>query len=291
MSNDILACFDGGGIRGLAAMKFYSTFLQNSQPVQPEYFGGTSVGAIIAASLAFGKSSNDTLNWFKGNVNRIFKRDVFRMIQCLDNILGPKYNGAGLKECLSEFFHNVKLSDSLYPLFIVSYDASSSSPVVFSSLNGDHKDLLLVDCLMASTAAQTFFPPYEFNGGVYVDGGTASNAPGQLIYSLLKEDNIKLLSIGCGDSTQPLNRKDIGGGGTLSWMRHILDLLFDGTEEVSDVALRNNLGDKYVRINKQGIKNIKLDDTSDQSIDYLLQLGLDLYKNNREKLDKFLSIN
>ena len=56
-------------------------------------------------------------------------------------------------------------------------DSTYPRGVVFSNLNEDQEDIRLVDMMMASSAAPSYFAQYHIDDRCYVDGGLSNCDP------------------------------------------------------------------------------------------------------------------
>lgn len=269
-----ILALDGGGIRGAISATILERVQEKiGQPLN-EYFdliAGTSTGSILAASLVLGKNPQELINIYKNQGEQIFKTNFFRK-----NIgywlKQPKYSNEGLKTVLKEHFGEITLenlreeSKKLYPssnpkatLLILAYNTTQRATNFFLSPLVDEKPWYqkakLWEVCLSSSAAPTFFPPYQFDSfqetstesaGEYtfVDGGVAANNPSlaALVHALdiekidgqrLKIEDISLLSIGTGRTTKPLNFKKVNSWGALNWASQIPEVFMGGQFQIT----------------------------------------------------------
>jgi hypothetical protein len=200
---------DGGGICGAFVAGFLAGVEEEiGQPVG-QYFdliAGTSTGGIIAAALAFREPALRLEEFYRDRGPLIFERRkvvlstwlkrrlrsvgflVERMARCFgaeldcDYLLKTKYENGLLRDALTKVFGNKRLGEAKSRLVIPSIDLVHGQTKVFKTkhlphLNLDHR-MPVVDVLMATTAAPTFFPHAEIqDGSAYVDGGLWANNP------------------------------------------------------------------------------------------------------------------
>ena len=167
-------------------------------------------------------------------------------------------------------------------LLILAYSTSQRytsfflSPIVDE--NPWYKYANLWEVCLSSASAPTFFPPYKFdldrnslqNIGTgspaeytFVDGGVAANNPslGALVHTLdiekidgekIKLEDIALLSIGTGRTTEPLEFQEVNGWGALNWASHIPDVFMGGqfqiTADLCSQLIRSVNPNGYLRI-------------------------------------------
>jgi patatin-like phospholipase/acyl hydrolase len=188
-----------------------------------DYVGGTSCGAIIAALIAMGKSTDDIRTFFVESCP-----DMFLKARLWER-WHSKFRNDALSARLREIFGDVKLgSDRLQTLLmLVLSNASTNSPwPVCNNPAAKYNDRLQPDSnlelplwqlVRASTAAPTYFPPELIHVGtrpfVFVDGAMTMyhNPAFQLflmatadVYRLRWEvgvERLLLISVGSGNST------------------------------------------------------------------------------------------
>lgn len=161
-------------------------------------------------------------------------------------------------------------SNTLHPnsnpkarLLILAYSTSQRYTNFFLSplVDADpwYKDAKLWEVCLSSASAPTFFPPYKFNVSqdlpvglgsdypaeyTFVDGGVAANNPslGALVHTLgieklegekIKLQDISLLSIGTGRTTESLEFHQVNGWGALGWASHIPDVFMGGQFQIT----------------------------------------------------------
>lgn len=201
-----LLAIDGGGIRGVIALKVLERIenllrLESGRPDLTlgqyfDYIAGTSTGAIIAAGLSYGLSIGDMIALY-----RVHGADIFRPAPFY-RYWYYRYDPRGLESILRQTFGEATTlgSDRLKTLLMmVLHNATTDSPWPLSSnpqamFNQRHDnggrsnlDLPLWQLVRASAAAPLFFPPMEISIGhqtfLFMDGGvTPYNNPAYLLY-------------------------------------------------------------------------------------------------------------
>ena len=269
-----ILALDGGGIRGVISAQILERVQEKiGQPLN-EYFdliAGTSTGSILAASLVLGKNPQELIKIYKDQGEQIFQTNFFRK-----NIgywlKQPKYSNEGLKTVLKYHFGEITLenlreeSKKLYPssnpkatLLILAYNTTQRATNFFLSPLVDEKPWYqkakLWEVCLSSSAAPTFFPPYQFDlfqetstesAGEYtfVDGGVAANNPSlaALVHALgiekidgqrLNIEDISLLSIGTGRTTKPLEFETVNSWGALDWASQIPEVFMGGQFQIT----------------------------------------------------------
>ncbi len=265
---------DGGGIRGaltLGYLKKIEDILKARFHEKPDFrlcdyfdlIGGTSTGAIIAASLAIGKTVDEIKNLYMDLGGKIFgeKRNWWDF-----NRLKATYNYKPMEEGLKQAFGEIKLGgDEIKTgLCIVAKRADTNSiwPLInhpegkfFDSSEGKNKDLDLWRVVRASTAAPTYFAPQmiEVSAGqtaAFIDGGLSmANNPSLTLLMVatlsgfkfhwpMGEDKILLVSVGTGYGVFKKKYKEIDKATLLSWAANIPEMLMQDASWQNQVLLQ-----------------------------------------------------
>lgn len=175
----------GGGVRGMAHVPVLEAL--DAMGLRPVAIAGTSMGAIIGALYASGRSGLD--------IRKLVRSITIRKGETLRQILGrrdalfrwlgamtPDFRGRGLLrtdrfiQLLADEIGCATFEDLAIPLTVVATDYGSAGQVAISS--GE-----LLPAIQASMAVPGAFPPVERGGRVLVDGGLVNLVP----YDLLPE--------------------------------------------------------------------------------------------------------
>lgn len=169
---------DGGGIKGVFAASFLAQIEEECDVRICDYFdliAGTSTGGIIAAALAVGIPVKDILEMYMTNGKKIFPKNRRWMLS------KGKYDSKPLQEALGMVFEQKCIKDCKTRLLMPAFNLESGKVRVFKTPHADDlwhdKDLKIVDCVLATTAAPLYFQPHGMKGGTYVDGGIGANNP------------------------------------------------------------------------------------------------------------------
>ncbi|MEB2607699.1 patatin-like phospholipase family protein [Burkholderia cenocepacia] len=246
MTFKILSC-DGGGIRGLITALLIQDLDRRSRIIaSADGFAGTSTGGLIALGLARGVSISEIVDIYRTKGPVIFrengawlaqKQALEQHPQALEQgtvLAGPgvfqcQYVNTGLQEIAKSLVGNGKLADLSRFVAINSarlWDPPTKSwaPCTFSNGNGNaYRNVSLFDAALATSAAPTYFPPYEIAGlGYFADGGVFANNPSvSAIAEALASrragslDDVRLLSLGTG--TSPVGIAPDAVGNPLTW--------------------------------------------------------------------------
>eukprot|EP01116_Phalansterium_solitarium_P025298 TRINITY_DN9599_c0_g1_i1.p1 TRINITY_DN9599_c0_g1~~TRINITY_DN9599_c0_g1_i1.p1 ORF type:complete len:482 (+),score=89.54 TRINITY_DN9599_c0_g1_i1:91-1536(+) len=278
---------DGGGVRAVLQSIILKRLMAESPGLldQIDMFAGTSAGAITATALATGLMPDDVLSMWQGLASKVFSERFLTRMARLDNCIGAPYSNVPLRQALEERFGTRTLADVNRRLFIPSFKLDTLvgpdgtqrrwGPTFFHNLDGSQSaDHTLVDVLLRTSAAPTYFPIYQG----YIDGGVFANNPAMsavvaALSSGVALQDIVVLSISTGYRPKSINAHQIGNGnwGLYDWGFQIVDLLFDSSVECTDYQVLSLLGDRYQRIDPLLPVNYGLDQAS--AIPQLEKLG------------------
>jgi len=192
-SNTVGVALGGGGVRGLAHVPALETI--DACGITPTVMAGTSMGAIIGALYASGKSARE----IRGIVQQHIVarddgiKDVYAKKDSLMKWLHSvrlAWKGSGILEAdgflrhLIEQMDVTRFEDLKIPLHVVATDFYSGESVVFDS--GP-----LLPALKASMSIPGVFVPVEHEGRILVDGGVSNNLP----YDILLNECDKTIAI------------------------------------------------------------------------------------------------
>ncbi len=309
---------DGGGIRGALSATILKQvekqILEQEGQSLSQYFdliAGTSTGSILAAGTALGLNAETMFNLYQKQGNDIFSpqtRCLRKWLPGGGELFFPftRYSNKGLIKVLKEnlIFQDKKgsppptlvdierSSKKLPSLLILAYNTSDSYTEYFAS-NATYREggeptwnakIPIWQACVCSSAAPTFFPPYELvapaaQGGEkfnnYIDGGVAANNPdlaaithsaytktrinpdGSLNESGLALSDMSVLSIGTGKVKHSFDYKTVDSWGLIDWARQISDIFMAAptdfeekvTRQLLSIASSKKLSERYLRLN------------------------------------------
>lgn len=150
----------GGGILGAAHIGALKAIEERG--IEISYISGTSIGALVGALYAFGKS------W-----EQIYEIASHMTWLDITSISLSKYGlltNENLAKLIVEEIGNKKLEDSPIPLQMVATNASNGDKVILSKGS-------VADAVMASTCIPGLFKPVEIDSELLIDGGIVENVP------------------------------------------------------------------------------------------------------------------
>ncbi len=251
---------DGGGLKGLFQASFLAGWEEAKGRRVTDYFDlitGTSTGGIIALGLGMGFPAKELLDFYATEALSIFPPAA---LAGLKHYVAVKYDAGGLEVALAKHFGTRKLGESKIPLIIPSYYPKANDVYLFKTphhrrLQNDYRELV-VDVARATSAAPTYFKPYEGQNGVeLVDGGVWANNPVMIGiseamgYFEVPQSNVAALRIGTTTEAISLN-KHPEAGGTISMARAAIDFMMRGQELSASNMAKHLLGkDRYHEVN------------------------------------------
>jgi patatin-like phospholipase/acyl hydrolase len=168
MNNKInILSIDGGGSRGIIPLTILNFLYNNNINIieKYEYYSGSSVGVLIICMLLSPhinidiKDINKLKDEFMKLVTKIFNNSYYNMITTLYGYIGPKYNNIYLYNILKEYFGDLTIGDLKGKIIIPLFDILSNEIIIIDTEN--NSDFKIIDLIMASTAAPTYFKSYE----------------------------------------------------------------------------------------------------------------------------------
>lgn len=173
----------GGGAKGMAHLGVFRALQEAGIPV--DMVAGTSIGAIMAATLALGWSQEEMLQigqqvFLGQNISGDYQLPFYALIK-----------GQRKEQVLRALF-DYQIEDLWYDFRCVSCDLSTNQLHV-------HERGSLWRALMASSALPGVFPPFIEEGRFLVDGALINNLPGDL----LREQGAQyLISVDVNNATE-----------------------------------------------------------------------------------------
>jgi patatin-like phospholipase/acyl hydrolase len=266
-----ILAIDGGGIRGVFPAAYLAEiekrFLQGRSIAHSfDMIAGTSTGGIIALALADGLTAQEALKIYVDRGDRIFppRRGLGKVARFFRWTRAPKYDGEALKSELLDVFGDKVLDAAGTRLVIPSFEGRHGEPFIYKTPHHPdyqkdrHKKFAHV--ALHTTAAPTYFAGVEDDGYVMLDGGLWANNPvmnavvdALACYDIAREQ-IRVLSLGTGDSTFTVPER-VRNGGIAHWA------LLRAFTAASRAQSKNALGQTYLLIGKSNVLRIDVPET------------------------------
>lgn len=285
---------DGGGVRTYIPLRILNEIEKRTNHSITElfdYMTGVSASSLIINLLLL-KDTHGKPQYNTSQILEIFTKECYNIFyytylgrcKTVWGLFGPKYCNTSFQEVLNKYFGDKKLGDLIKPSCILSYDLISSKSYYFNSL--ENPNLKISDCILASTAAPTYFYPYTFplnerdtNEYLFIDGGVVTNNPAEICFlkaieyyssnnlNVGNNPNFLTLSLGTGYS---ISSKNLNNSyfGLFSWSYNILDTLFSANSNsqsselsiLNKIMMKENNKNKFYRVDVPLKDFIYLDD-------------------------------
>jgi hypothetical protein len=265
---------DGGGIRGVFPAAYLAEiekrFLGGASVARHfDMIAGTSTGGIIALALAHGMTAQQALQIYVQRGERIFpvRTGAKKWAHLAKWLFKPKQDQSALKEQLLEIFGDKVLDDATKRLVIPSFEGLHGEPFLYKTPHHPdyqkdrHKKFAHV--ALHTTAAPSYYPAVDDDGYVMIDGGIWANNPvmNALVDALacydIRREQVRILSIGTGDSTFTVDEKARAGGATdWAFMRSF--------NAAARAQSKNALGQAYLLVGKSNVARIDAPESDSQ---------------------------
>lgn len=257
----------GGGTQGFYAACVLEHVEARVGPLVEVYAaaGGTSIGAALAAGVALGVPAKAMRAAVRAHAPKIFKPlgapdpRIEKMVAAARGTARARHRTEPWRETLEGLLGGARMRDARIPLSIPAInlteggrlDVFRSHPL--SSADPD-PDTPVVEAVLASSAAPTFFRPHRWNGVVYADGGMAANAPDAMLVAEAGRrwpgQEVAMLSVGTGLSVFAAELEGELDWGVAQWVRgnRIANLSMAASQNGPISVARTALGDRHCRI-------------------------------------------
>lgn len=235
----VIFTFDGGGLYAIGPLQY----LKNTN-YKPDYFVGTSAGAIIAllAALPEDYSWQECYDMFMEYGPIVFKKpNIFWKL----NPWKPKFDNKNMIKAFSKVFKNYRMCDLAIPTTIILTNTRTGKPEIVDQ----NSTRYILDVLLDTTAAPTVF---EITSE-YCDGSLSSNNPSIFaIINIIKNykniNDYNLVSFNTNGEYYKghnLNRRL----NLLQYIYPVIDATFSSVEESSHILCKSLFDeDSYMRI-------------------------------------------
>lgn len=322
---------DGGGVRGMIAAVLLDALdgerraLGATRPLSDcfDLIAGTSSGALIAAGLAAPNAAGDgprrtpaeLRDLFRGRSREIFPFRMLCRIPILGRLrqfFGPLYDPSSLAAVLSDELGENQFVNLRRNLLVSAYSIDPRDAVFFrggpdyadGTPADDFAHVSLVDAVLGSAAAPTYFPPHQIKnpktGMVWtaVDGAIFINDPAIAAFAeaavLFPEDDIQIVSVGAGRTVQAYPFSASRGWGFLEWLSPVgpyrtplLSAMADGQVRAVHASMTKLIADRYQRFDYDlvpALGSTNIDDASRRNVKRLEQGALQMAEALRPRL-------
>ena len=271
-----ILALDGGGIKGIFPAAILATLEEEQLDGKGigQYFdliAGTSTGGILALGMGAGMTASEILKMYLEQGHLVFPTNERGMKGRIRRLFSAQYDRRALDGLLRETFGQTTLRESKRRLLIPSTEGRNGEVWVFKTphhpdyrLDGDE---LMNSVASATSAAPTYFTPFERRGHTFLDGGIWANNPtmAALVETLscftTKPEDVRILSIGCGQKPFQVTEGQVKNSGMAHW-KNIIDVAM----YLQSVTAVNQAGlligrDRITRLDRpDGSRPVDLDD-------------------------------
>jgi len=257
----------GGGFRGVFTASFLRQCEKEWGPVwldRFQLFAGTSVGALLAAGLAAGRTAEQLVGAMKTHGPKIFAR---RRLDGPRRLFGSaSYSNEPLREAAKAVLGaqaDILLSDFPGKLVVTAVNFSRGKTELFTSAGlagANASKVKLVEAILASAAAPTFFPFVKIDRYEYADGGLVANAPDvvALIEAMRRQradiERSYMLSVGTASWSDGVEvGEEPGKPGIIQslWGRRLVQTTMAAQEDLALQQIRILMKDRHVRVDRE----------------------------------------
>jgi predicted patatin/cPLA2 family phospholipase len=307
-------CITGGGIRDV----FPAQFLDNMRTKLDlnmskfDLIVGVSGGALLALYTA---ANIDKLDAKILNQKPLKFIDLFSQVNLRkmcdksrwDHIMGeiqfsPVYDGKGKVNVLKKYFENSKLGEYKTRVAVPIYNITKKTTEIFTTYDEECKNYTTWSVADATSAAVPYYPAVKLkNGDKYIDGGYSSCNPVLIAYSEAQrlfgtQTPIRMLSLGTGyqDYGNHWQQANVEEWGAIQWICNgLLDLVMDAPNELAleqtqKIMSMHGNDNRLLHINIP-IRQIKIDDTTEESVNHLINAGHQAFQSYQSDLVDFLN--
>lgn len=326
---------DGGGVRGIIPAMILAELERRAKIPSAklfDYIVGTSTGGILALGVTRPNpsepreplySAERLVGLYESDAVKIFPKDPLRTVRGLS---GPKYSPEGLERVLETYFGNARVSDALTNVLITAYALELREHFIFSNRR-DSSLFYMRDAARATSAAPTYFPPFQFRIPRWliererlnpettitklslIDGGVFANNPAFYGLSAIRKEEILyrtgrygdnrpwlVLSLGTGQVPASASFEGVENAsswGLLDWAGPLVDIVFSesgmgqGPERTGIVGF----GEYYFRLQPQlDAVTTRLDNASAGNIQKLKEIVYDYVRREEKTLASVVAL-
>ncbi|WP_430454882.1 patatin-like phospholipase family protein [Rhodopirellula europaea] len=265
-----ILAFDGGGVRGVFQACLVNELHKRTGLLNHvTAFAGTSTGALMAACLAWDIRRIDEAVDLYARIGS----DVFTGLKQTPRKLfpfSPNYSADRLAAGLKSFFScdgsSPEFASCKTRCLVFAISLGTHEVITFDSRFPSPRNLSVIDVLLSSSAAPTYFRPHTFSNRLFVDGGLGCNNPAwpsvnHFVSSGIPIEATKVLSIGTCSRPSSIGLIPPAWRARFMWAVPTINICMDTTSNASNEYCRTMLGDRFLRLDgtSRVRENIPLD--------------------------------
>ena len=282
----------GGGMLGLPqAAAIFALRQMTSRPIHQvaDLIAGTSIGGIN--TLLIGSDDVDTQPFFTQDGPVIFRKPWYPNI----GLWGSIYGAGPIEERLQARFAGKTVADLKTNVLVTGMDATSDQPFFLRSWNTsnffENRGTPLWKVARFTSAAQHYFPGYQYGNRVIWDGGNVANNPAREADEAAdalwgRAEPRKFLVLGCGVSKP--GKVDYLNPSAITLLKMMVNMLFEVAAEDVTNDMTAAYGANYVECQPTFARQIAIDDASPEALAYLQEAGAEFVKASRDSLIRWL---
>ncbi|MBW4635244.1 MAG: patatin-like phospholipase family protein [Iphinoe sp. HA4291-MV1] len=260
----------GGGYLGLYQVTILCELEEKvGKPIAQcfDLLAGTSIGGIVALSLALEVPATTILHAFEKHGKTIFsdrpapQSTLGKLADLARSLISSKYKHTGLCNALNEFIDGATLiGDLKHPVIIPTINLTKGRPQVFKTPHHERFErdyrVSVHEVALATSAAPTFFPLAQVGDELFTDGGLFANTPDFVAlheaeyFFQIPTEQIFILSVGTTTSQFSFSHSIGRDLGILKWFydTRLMSVILSSQQKMTEFMLKHKLDDRYVRI-------------------------------------------
>ncbi len=263
----VILVLGGGGVKGVAHAGAWRALVESG--VEVAEIVGTSIGALVGASIAGGSSPDE----LAAQARALEKSDIVDINRWALLPMGIRqvsvFRGEALRGYIERVLPVERWSDLAIPLTVNTVDLETGQTVWFGA--GGRQDVPLAEAVYASAALPVFYPPAEVNGMRLVDGGVMDTAP---ITKAADRGADRIIAVHASAGREKDSRDTVDKG-MVAIHHRVLDIMAYARREVVEDSW---LGPPVVKVEPEVSRYSTFDF---DAVDYFLEEG---YRAMREAL-------
>lgn len=231
---------DGGGTRGVISITLLEEIERRANcPIYDlfDIIAGVSTGSLIVGALQKKKSAKQIIELYKNGAQSIFSQPNFHR-----GFYGPQYSAEPYQNILKDVLGQTTLGECSQDCLFVTYNHTLREQQIFNTRK--QKSTLLYDTVLASSSAQTYFPPTTIDGHTIMDGGITTFNPSGIAldhacyeYGVTPEECI-VVSLGTGYHVPTLTEVEAQSMGIIGWLNPLFSIMLNGASTHQSVHKR-----------------------------------------------------
>lgn len=254
-----------------------------------DLIAGTSIGGINA--LITGSMDEDATQFFTEDGPAIFRKPWYPNL----GLWGSLYGARPIEERLQARLGDRTVADLKTNVLVTGIDATSDQPFFLRSWDTrnffENRGTPLWKVARFTSAAQHYFPGFQYGNRVLWDGGNVANNPAREADTAADQlwgraEPRKFLVLGCGVSKP--GKVDYLNPSAITLLKMMVNMLFEVAAEDVSAEMAAEYGSDYMECQPTFARQIAMDDASPDALAYLQEAGAEFVKANRDTFRRWL---